>query len=184
MGPPHPRDRRTRQPRAGCPGCHAGNIAACHEASRARWTCFTRASHPPLPAIANWILMSSSSSAAGGMWSATAIPGRKSALFASTASRNFPSRTKPSRAPQDFDARSFMEQAIRGQPQVQARLRFNAEAARIARTNRTFWDSFEEQADGSVVVTISAPDLNWAASTILAYGPVVEVLTRPNCASS
>jgi predicted DNA-binding transcriptional regulator YafY len=82
-------------------------------------------------------------------------------------------------APEDFDARSFMEQAVRGQPQVQARLRFTAEAARIARTNRTFWDLFEEQADGSVVVTVSAPDINWAASTILAYGPVVEVLDPP-----
>jgi predicted DNA-binding transcriptional regulator YafY len=82
-------------------------------------------------------------------------------------------------APVNFDARSFMDQAFRGQPQVLAHLRFSAKAARIARTNRTFWDSFEEQADGSVVVTISAPDINWAASTILAYGPVVEVLDPP-----
>jgi predicted DNA-binding transcriptional regulator YafY len=81
--------------------------------------------------------------------------------------------------PKDFNAREFMAQAFRGYAQVQARLRFAVEAAQIARTNRSTWDSFEEQADGSVVVTSSAPDLNWAASTVLAYGPAVEVLDPP-----
>ena len=30
--------------------------------------------------------------------------------------------------------------------------------------------------DGTVHVTLTAPDLNWAASSILAYGPLVTVL--------
>jgi predicted DNA-binding transcriptional regulator YafY len=82
-------------------------------------------------------------------------------------------------APVEFNARAFMEQAIQGQAQVQARVRFAKEAAHLARTNRTLWDALEEQADGSVVVTFSTPDLNWAASTVMAYGPLVEVLHPP-----
>jgi predicted DNA-binding transcriptional regulator YafY len=34
----------------------------------------------------------------------------------------------------------------------------------------------EQQPDGGVVVTFSSPDLDWAASTALAYGPLVSVL--------
>ena len=79
-------------------------------------------------------------------------------------------------APADFDAREFMARNAQGQPQVRTRLKFAKEAAHIARINRSYWDVFEEQADGSVVVTMSAPDLNWAASSILAYGPGVTVL--------
>jgi predicted DNA-binding transcriptional regulator YafY len=81
--------------------------------------------------------------------------------------------------PVDFNAREFMAQAFQGQALVQARLRFSAKAARIAQLNRTTWETFEEQADGSVVVTIATPDLAWAASTVLAYGPDVEVLDPP-----
>jgi predicted DNA-binding transcriptional regulator YafY len=78
--------------------------------------------------------------------------------------------------PADFNARVFMEEATRGQPQVQARLKFPQEFAQAATLNRLFWSEFEEQSDGSLLVTFPAPDLDWAASTILAYGPIVEVL--------
>ena len=81
--------------------------------------------------------------------------------------------------PLDFDARAFISREPVGQPQVYARLKFSKQAASIARLNRPNWESFEEQPDGSVVVTSSAPDLNWAASTSLAYGPLVEVLDPP-----
>ena len=82
-------------------------------------------------------------------------------------------------APPDFNAREFLARHFQGQPQVRVRFRFVPEAAHIARINRAYWDVFEEQADGSVVVTASAPDLNWAASSALAYGPVLEVLDPP-----
>ena len=81
--------------------------------------------------------------------------------------------------PAGFDARAFMAEATRGQPQVRARLKFSHAAAQTARSNSFFWSEFTEQADGSLVVTLPAPDLNWAASTILAYGPAVEVLDPP-----
>jgi predicted DNA-binding transcriptional regulator YafY len=82
-------------------------------------------------------------------------------------------------APADFDAREFMLQDALGQPQIRARIKFAKEVAHVALTNRAFWDGFEEQPDGSVIGTVSAPDLNWAASNILAYGPLVEVLDPP-----
>jgi predicted DNA-binding transcriptional regulator YafY len=72
-----------------------------------------------------------------------------------------------------------MEEATHGQRQVQARLKFTREFAQAARLNRLFWSEFEQPIDGSLVVTFPAPDLDWAASTILAYGPVVEVLDPP-----
>jgi predicted DNA-binding transcriptional regulator YafY len=80
--------------------------------------------------------------------------------------------------PAGFDAREFLARDFQRQP-VQARLRFRAEAAHIARANRSNWDALEEQADGSVAVTMSAPDLNWAASSVLAHGPAVTVLEPP-----
>ncbi len=81
--------------------------------------------------------------------------------------------------PADFDARDFMESATRGQPQVHACLKFSREFAQAARLNRLFWSEVAEQSDGSLLVTFPAPDLDWAASTILAYGPTVEVLDPP-----
>jgi predicted DNA-binding transcriptional regulator YafY len=38
-----------------------------------------------------------------------------------------------------------------------------------------YWETVVEQPNGSVVVTFNAPDLAWAASSVLAYGPLVTV---------
>ena len=38
------------------------------------------------------------------------------------------------------------------------------------------WQSYEEQADGSVMVTVTLPDLQWAASMALGFGPILTVL--------
>ena len=82
-------------------------------------------------------------------------------------------------APVDFNAREYMERSVQGQEQVHARLRFRREAASTARLNPAAWETVEEQPDGSVVVSMPAPDPTWAASTVLAYGPQVEVLEPP-----
>ena len=55
------------------------------------------------------------------------------------------------------------------------RLRFSPEGAAVALGNRSLWDTLEELPGGSVVVCFTAPDLAWAASTVLAYGPLVTV---------
>jgi predicted DNA-binding transcriptional regulator YafY len=78
--------------------------------------------------------------------------------------------------PPDFNTREYLAREFQGGPQVKARVRFMPEAAHGARANHAYWDSFEEQPDGSVVVGLSAPDLIWAASSVLMYGPAVEVL--------
>ncbi len=78
--------------------------------------------------------------------------------------------------PDDFDARAFMAAEFQGQPQIRVRMRFASAGAFIARANASSWAKLEESADGSVEVETSAPDLIWAASTALAYGPLVTVL--------
>jgi predicted DNA-binding transcriptional regulator YafY len=72
--------------------------------------------------------------------------------------------------PDDFDLQEYLVAEDPGRPQIQARMRFRPEAALVAEDSRAYWDTMEEQADGSVIVCFSAPNLEWAASTVLAYG--------------
>jgi predicted DNA-binding transcriptional regulator YafY len=85
--------------------------------------------------------------------------------------------------PRDFELGSYLAQDWSAPPQVQVRMRFGAETAHVALFNRAYWESVQEEPDGSVVVTYSAPEMNWAASTALAYGPIVEVLEPPELRS-
>lgn len=41
---------------------------------------------------------------------------------------------------------------------------------------RAYWDTMEEEPDGSLVVTFGASGLEWAAKVALWYGSEVEVL--------
>ncbi len=81
--------------------------------------------------------------------------------------------------PTDFNLQAYLENETQIQPSVTARLRFAPEAAQAVRESRAYWETVEEQPDGSLVVAYAAPALEWAASTALAYGPVVEVLEPP-----
>jgi predicted DNA-binding transcriptional regulator YafY len=65
------------------------------------------------------------------------------------------------------------------QQRVQVRMRFTSQAAYIALAHRSYWEAVEEQPDKVVVVTFSTPDLGWAASSALAYGPIVTMLRPP-----
>ena len=78
--------------------------------------------------------------------------------------------------PAGFDIHAYLDEEWRSQPQIQVKLRFAPQAAHVALTNRSYWDTLEEQADGAIIVTLTTPDLNWAASSALAYGPLVTVL--------
>jgi predicted DNA-binding transcriptional regulator YafY len=82
-------------------------------------------------------------------------------------------------SPEDFDIQAYLAQDWGAPPQVQARMRFSADTAHLALYNRAYWESVTEEPDGSVIVTFSAPELYWAASTVLAYGPIVEALEPP-----
>jgi len=76
--------------------------------------------------------------------------------------------------PPDFDARQYMQMEPQG-PVVRAQLRFAAAFAHLALNNRPWWEAVEQQADGSVCVSLPLPDLLWAASLALSYGPAVTV---------
>jgi predicted DNA-binding transcriptional regulator YafY len=78
--------------------------------------------------------------------------------------------------PIDFNLQAYLKDELQAQPQVTARLRFVAAFANILSGNHSYWETVEPQPDGSVEVTFSAPSLEWAASTTLAYGPAAEVL--------
>ena len=79
----------------------------------------------------------------------------------------------------DFDLRVYLASEPQPAPVVRACLRFIPQFSGMARNSRPFWESLEELPDGAIKVTFQAPDLEWAASTALAYGPAVEVLDPP-----
>ena len=78
--------------------------------------------------------------------------------------------------PPDFDLQTYLKNEPNTRPRITARLRFQPDAANVIMENRSYWESIEEQTDGCVEVTFSAPNLEWAASTTLAYGPLTEAL--------
>jgi predicted DNA-binding transcriptional regulator YafY len=81
--------------------------------------------------------------------------------------------------PKDFNLQTYMKNEFQTQPQITARLRFEAAFASLVSGNYSYWENVETNQDGSMEVTFSAPTLEWAASTTLAYGPAVEVLEPP-----
>jgi len=78
--------------------------------------------------------------------------------------------------PAGFDVHAYLAAETQDQPSVRVRLRFSAAAADAALANRASFEAVEQQPDGSVLATFSVPDLDWAASSVLAYGPIVTVL--------
>lgn len=79
----------------------------------------------------------------------------------------------------EFDLQDYLKHEMQAQPQIIARLKFDATSAHIVAGNHSYWQTIEPQADGAVEVTFPTPSLEWAASTTLAYGPAVEVLEPP-----
>ncbi len=82
-------------------------------------------------------------------------------------------------APVDFEIRAYLAHEWQDAPQFKVQMRFSADFAHLAQYSRGYWETLEEQSDGSVVVTFSAPDVYAAASNALAYGPAVTVLEPP-----
>ncbi|MGA9351336.1 MAG: YafY family protein [Anaerolineae bacterium] len=78
--------------------------------------------------------------------------------------------------PGDFDIQEYLAAEPEAQPQVQVRMCFAPEAALLALDDRAFWDTVDEQPDGSVIVTFAALDLEWPARLAFSYGPHAVVL--------
>jgi len=87
--------------------------------------------------------------------------------------------SEPFQMPKDFDVHTYLDEMFRDQPQIQAHLRFAPEAAHIALTNLSGWESCQENPDGSVDVVMLASDLNWLASLVLSFSTWVTVLEPP-----
>jgi len=85
--------------------------------------------------------------------------------------------------PENFDIHKYLANEFKEQPVVRARLRFISEAAYIAASNRVIWESIQENPDGSMDVTLTAPDLPWLASMTLGFANWVTVLDPPELRS-
>lgn len=81
--------------------------------------------------------------------------------------------------PGDFDIHTYLKNELKDQPVTHARLRFIPEAAYIVTSNPSLWESTQDNSDGSVDVTIVAPDLQWLASFTLSFANWVKVLEPP-----
>jgi predicted DNA-binding transcriptional regulator YafY len=81
--------------------------------------------------------------------------------------------------PTNFDIHAYLASNPTEQRLVTVRLRFKPEFEQLAQDNRSWWESLEEQHDGSILVTMVNPDVLWAASIVLSFGPAVEVLEPP-----
>ena len=66
--------------------------------------------------------------------------------------------------------------AFESASKVLMRVRFAPSGAHVAHDLRETWETIETQADGSVIVSLTMPDLNWATSMVLGFGPIVTVL--------
>jgi len=72
--------------------------------------------------------------------------------------------------PTDFNLQEYLATDPFFRPTVRARLRFGPQSVVVALNNRAYWESFEQQPDGAVVVTFVAPDLEAAAGMVLRIG--------------
>ena len=75
--------------------------------------------------------------------------------------------------PPEFDIHDYLEREWRSFGALRVIVRFLPEGASFAREVQQQWDEMQELPDGSLRVTYTVPDLNWAASMVLSYGGLV-----------
>lgn len=78
--------------------------------------------------------------------------------------------------PADFDLEAYVAGEPYFQRRIQVRLYFASEAALQALDNQSQWDTVEKQPDGSIIVTFAIPDVEVAASIVMNYGYLAEVV--------
>jgi predicted DNA-binding transcriptional regulator YafY len=81
----------------------------------------------------------------------------------------------PADIPAEFDPLPYLRMEHTPPDSIRARLRFHPEFTGLASIARSIWESEEKQPDGSLVVDFSQPNLEWAASFVLSFGPAVYV---------
>ena len=80
--------------------------------------------------------------------------------------------------PADFDIEAYAAAEPYFQRRVEVRLYFGPEAALQALDNKAQWDTLEEQPDGSIMVTLTIPDVEAAANVVMTYG-YLAVIVEP-----
>ncbi|MBE2221895.1 MAG: YafY family transcriptional regulator [Anaerolineae bacterium] len=83
---------------------------------------------------------------------------------------------EPFAIPDTFEVHDYLSTEPPEPMNIQVTMRFQPEGVFLAEYGRSYWDSMEIQPDGSLIVTFGAQDMNYAASTIMSYGPLVEAL--------
>lgn len=78
--------------------------------------------------------------------------------------------------PSDFDLETYVAAEPYFQRRIEVRLHFTPEAALQALDNQSQWDTLEEQPDGSIIVTFEIPDIEVAATIMMSYGYLAEIL--------
>jgi predicted DNA-binding transcriptional regulator YafY len=81
--------------------------------------------------------------------------------------------------PEGFDIHKYLENEFKEQSLIRARLRFIPETAYMVTSNRNMWESITENPDGSLIVTLTSPDLPWLASMTLSFANWATVLEPP-----
>ena len=122
------------------------------------------------------IRMPSFTAGAGGMPSATAISARLCVPFRVDRIQELVLLDQDFDIPAEFDIHSYLEKEQAARPGFPVTMRFAPQVAAMAREYAIGWDAVDEQPDGALIVTMQAPDVMWAVSNALAYGPSVTVL--------
>ena len=78
--------------------------------------------------------------------------------------------------PADFDLEAYVASEPFFQRRIEVRLSFAPEVALMALDHRAYWDSLEEQPDGSVIVTFTVPELEVALNVVLGRASLAVVL--------
>ena len=85
----------------------------------------------------------------------------------------------PYTVPPDFDVHTWLAQEPLPQPAILARLHFEPQVASFVRENSHLWQDLVWQPDGSVIATLPANDVFYAAGMAGSFGPAVTVLSPP-----
>jgi len=84
---------------------------------------------------------------------------------------------QPFSMPDEFNVYDYLASELESeQSGILVRLRFTPEAAVIARGDMNYWDTLEEQPDGSVIVSFKTTELEYTAHMAMGFGPGVLVL--------
>ena len=96
--------------------------------------------------------------------------------FCTCTGKNRGCKSEAIRVAEEFNIHKYLEDEFHNQPVIRARLRFIPQAAHIVTNNSLAWELIQQNPDGSVDATLTAPDLPWLASTALSLGNWVTVL--------